>query len=111
MTDEALAAAWAAVHANTPEGWYVGRPGYVDRYRQWNMYAFDPSERPVVGKRSREWTAVGQSELHVRGGDGPTTGGDQGRALAEVGTQPEKERPAPPGTGLGCRSVLLARHP
>ena len=64
MTDEALAAAWDAVHENTPAGWYVGRPGYVDRYRQWNMYAFDPSERPVVGKRSREWTAVGQTELH-----------------------------------------------
>ena len=42
----------------------MGRPGYVDRYRQWNMYVFDSSERPVVGKRSREWTAVGQSELH-----------------------------------------------
>ena len=28
------------------------------------MYAFDPSEKPVVGKRSREWTAVGQTELH-----------------------------------------------
>ena len=33
MTDEALAAAWDAVHENTPAGWYVGRPGYVDRYR------------------------------------------------------------------------------
>ena len=28
------------------------------------MYAFDPSEKPVVGKRSREWTAVRQTELH-----------------------------------------------
>lgn len=64
MTDPALAAAWDAVHEHTPEGWYVGRPGYVGRYRQWSMYAFDPSEWPVVGKRSREWTAVGQSELH-----------------------------------------------
>ena len=64
MTDDALAAAWDLVHDNTPEGWQVGRPGYVDRYRQWTMYAFDPSERPVVGKRSRESTAMGQSELH-----------------------------------------------
>ena len=64
MTDPALAAAWEAVHANTPAGWQVGPPGYVDRYRQWNMYAFDPTERPVVGKRAREWTAVGRSELH-----------------------------------------------
>jgi hypothetical protein len=64
MTDESNAAAWAEVHRNTPEGWQVGRPGYEERYHQWSMYAFDPAERPVVGKRSREWTAVGQTELH-----------------------------------------------
>jgi hypothetical protein len=28
------------------------------------MFAFDTTETPVVGKRSREWTAVGQTELH-----------------------------------------------
>ena len=27
------------------------------------MFAFDPSETPIVGKRSREWTAVGPTEL------------------------------------------------
>ena len=27
-------------------------------------FAFDPSEAPIVGKRSREWTAIGQTELH-----------------------------------------------
>jgi hypothetical protein len=27
------------------------------------MYAFDPSEKPVAGKRSREWTVVGRTEL------------------------------------------------
>ena len=27
------------------------------------MYAFDPSEKPTVGKRSREWTAVGRTEI------------------------------------------------
>jgi hypothetical protein len=26
------------------------------------MYAFDPSERPKVGLRSREWTAVAETE-------------------------------------------------
>ena len=62
MTD--LEAAWDAVHENMPESWYVGRPGIEERYGQWSMYAFDPSEKPVVGKRSREWTAVGPSELH-----------------------------------------------
>ena len=30
---------------------------------EWSMCAFDPSEKPVVGKRSREWTAVGPTEL------------------------------------------------
>ena len=64
MTDQRLAEAWTAVHENTPDGWFVGRPDHEERYRQWSMYAFDPSEKPVVGKRSREWTAVGQTELH-----------------------------------------------
>ena len=58
-----LEAAWAALHENTPEGWYVGQPGYAERYNQWSMYAFDPSEKPVVGKRSREWTAVDPTGL------------------------------------------------
>lgn len=58
-----LQAAWAAVHENTAEGWYVGRPGLEERYGQWSMYPFDPCETPVLGKRSREWTAVGPTEL------------------------------------------------
>lgn len=29
------------------------------------MYSFDPSERAVMGKRSREWTAVAQTEAAV----------------------------------------------
>jgi hypothetical protein len=64
MTDPELAAAWDAVHENTPAGWCVGRPGFEERYNQWSMYAFDTTEKAVVGKRSREWTAVGQTELH-----------------------------------------------
>jgi len=63
MTDEALAGAWDAVHANSPASWQVCRPGYVDRYREWRMSAFDSAERLVVGKRSRQWNAVGRSEL------------------------------------------------
>ena len=62
MTD--LEASWAAVHENTPEGWYVGRQGREDRYRQWSMHAFDTTEMPADGKRSGEWTAVGRSEVH-----------------------------------------------
>jgi hypothetical protein len=45
-----LEAAWNAVH---------------DERRQWVQYAFDPSERPSDGLRSREWTAVGASEVEV----------------------------------------------
>lgn len=41
------------------------------------MYAFDPSERPTVGLRNREWTAVGQTEVEcVR---------EMARCLREIG--------------------------
>ncbi len=49
----------------TPKGWYVGRPSYHNERRQWHQYAFDPSERPNVGLRSREWTAVASTEEAV----------------------------------------------
>lgn len=53
--------AWKALHAATPHGWYVGRPG--QRHGgQWAQYAFDTAERAQIGRRSREWTAVGQTE-------------------------------------------------
>ena len=63
MTDEATVAAWAAVHANTPAGWFVGQPGYEERYGQWSMHAFDPSEKAMDGGRGRQWTAVGRTKL------------------------------------------------
>ena len=59
-----LEAAWATVHENTPEGWYVGQPMERPEPNVWSQFAFDPSETPIVGKRSREWTSVGQTELH-----------------------------------------------
>ena len=31
----------------------------------WEQYAFDQSERAQVGVRSRQWTAVAQTELEV----------------------------------------------
>jgi len=58
-------ATYETVHDATPAGWYVGRPAHYDERRQWDQYAFDPSERPVVGLRSREWTAVTESEEAV----------------------------------------------
>ena len=60
MTD--LYAAWEALHAATPAGWFAARP--AQRHGgQWAMYAFDTTERAAIGKRSREWTAVGPTEV------------------------------------------------
>jgi hypothetical protein len=41
-----------------------GRHHHNER-REWVQYAFDPSERPKVGLRSREWTAIAESEEAV----------------------------------------------
>lgn len=60
-----LESACDQLHLYTPSGWYVGRPGYDPGRHQWTMYAFDPSERPRVGLRSRAWIAVADSELDV----------------------------------------------
>jgi hypothetical protein len=60
MTD--LEAAWEAVHSATPAGWFVGRPG--QRHGgQWAIYGYDTREKAKIGPRSREWTAVGESEV------------------------------------------------
>ena len=76
--DDELEAAWAEVHAALDRlpGWYVGRPG--QRHGgQWAMYAFDTTEKAAVGRRSREWTAVGQTEVEcVR---------EMARCLREIG--------------------------
>jgi hypothetical protein len=60
-----LEEAWTALHESAPAGWQVGRPSYHDERREWVLYAFDPGERPVVGLRSREWTARAESEEAV----------------------------------------------
>lgn len=65
MTDPALVAAWDRLHSATPAGWVVGRPSYHDERREWIQYAYDPRETPKVGKRSREWTAIADSEVGV----------------------------------------------
>lgn len=53
--------AWDELHAATPPDWFVGRPGRRHG-GQWAMYAFDTTEKAHIGRRSREWTAVGQTE-------------------------------------------------
>jgi hypothetical protein len=58
-------AAWDELHAALPPGWWVGRPSYHDERWEWLLYAFDPSERPVVGIRQREWEAVAPTEVEV----------------------------------------------
>jgi len=65
MTDPVPAAAWDELHAATPRGWYVGRASEHPERGEWIQYAFDPKERPVIGLRSREWTAVAQTEVGV----------------------------------------------
>ncbi|HET7128939.1 MAG TPA: hypothetical protein VFJ93_07685 [Gaiellaceae bacterium] len=56
--------AWNRIHDAKPAGWFVGRPAFEERRTPpWSQYAFDPTERPRVGRRSREWTAVGMTEL------------------------------------------------
>lgn len=62
-----LGEAWAALDAATPPGWYVGRPNKHDEMTgaQWEQFAFDPSERPKAGKRSREWIAIAPTEIGV----------------------------------------------
>ena len=52
MSDHLLETAWTMVHEDTPAGWYVGRPSYEERYGQWSMHAFDPSE-PALSVRLR----------------------------------------------------------
>lgn len=59
MTSDPLYDAWEAVHAaNDGLGWQIGKPRYDERRNEWSVYLFDPRERPKVGHRSREWTAV-----------------------------------------------------
>lgn len=56
-----LQAAWNELHDATPPNWQVGLPS--QRHGgSWEMYAFDQTEKPKVGRREREWTATGQTE-------------------------------------------------
>ena len=64
MTNE-REAAWDELHAATPPGWWVRSPSYHNEPDEWLLYAFDPSERPIVGLRSREWEVRGESEVGV----------------------------------------------
>ncbi len=56
--------AWDELLDATPPGCTSASRATTTRAAS-GMYAFDPSERPVVGKRSREWTAIGPTEEAV----------------------------------------------
>lgn len=60
-----LEAAWNELHeANEAVSRFVGdRPTSRVLAVPWSQYAFDPKERPKVGRRSREWTSIGPSEV------------------------------------------------
>lgn len=74
-----LEEAWDALLAVVPRGWYVGKPSYHEERTEWLQYAFDPSERAVVGVRSREWTAVASTEEGVVR--------EMARCLGEIGAR------------------------
>jgi hypothetical protein len=57
--------ALAAVHEATPPGWYVGRPSYQVERDRWIMFAFDPSEKAVMGQRERQWETEAMTEVGV----------------------------------------------
>lgn len=59
--------AWEDLQAATSHGWYVGQPVYDMRRGRWALYAFDPTENLQAGPRSREWTAVGDTQEAVVG--------------------------------------------
>ena len=96
MTD--LEAAWDAVHAALAAGWYVGRLSYHDERDEWLTYAFDPTERPEVGLRSRADRGAGaaaevsESTLRI----GP---------LSSMCREPTSPRRATPTGGLLRREV------
>jgi hypothetical protein len=62
-----LEEAWAELDAaNAGLRWSVGRPSLHDDVRgaeHGEQRAYDLRERPKIGKRSREWTAVGRTEV------------------------------------------------
>jgi hypothetical protein len=53
MTD--FRVAWSEIHDVKPDGWFGGRPVFVER-RVWEQYAFDTRELAKHGRRSGEWT-------------------------------------------------------
>lgn len=63
---DTLEAAWADLHkANQGMSWFLGMPSFFERRDEWQLYAFDPTERAKVGHRTSEWTAVHPTQIGV----------------------------------------------
>ena len=62
VTDD-IEAAWGEVFDALPAAWSVGRPSYHDERHEWTMYGWDRKEVAKVGVRSKEWTAIGATEV------------------------------------------------
>lgn len=60
--DPTLSEAWKLLHEATAPGWFVGSPSRRHD-GQWAIYAFDTTEKAHIGRWSREWTAVGFTEV------------------------------------------------
>ncbi len=58
-------AAWTELLEAKPPGWWVGSASHHPERQKWLLYAFDPSERPKSGHRSREWEVEGPTEEYV----------------------------------------------
>lgn len=67
--------AWDELHAASAG--LVRRPSLASRHGgHWAMYAFDTTEKAEIGRRSREWTAVGRTEVECLV--------EMGRCLADI---------------------------
>ncbi len=61
-------------------------PSYDERRDEWSLYAFDSTERPKVGHRSREWTAGRANPSAGRARDDSMSTRDRRAPRAEVKT-------------------------
>ncbi len=65
LMSDTLEDAWDQLHEANVQNWYVGKPAFDERRNSWSLYPFDPTEKPKVGHRSREWTAVHPTQIGV----------------------------------------------
>jgi len=42
-----------------------GQPSWHNERRVWVLYAYDPTERPKVALRQREWQAIAPTEVEA----------------------------------------------